>query len=136
MDRTGAINQVWEFARSDNESLDCEFIDLCLDYTVWPEERVEELEEKAHGISLKFATAFAQVAANEGLTPIRGARTMALAMIHSATSALMYANNMARGGMPPPDQEAAAWEEVMDELDSSVEYARALSELAGRPTKQ
>lgn len=96
-----------------------------------------ELDLKAHEISMKFATAFAKMAATEGLSPVDGARTMALAMVHSAVSALMYAGNFRRGGLPPPDQEQAVWKEAMDELATAVEYARALSELAtGRPTKQ
>lgn len=96
-----------------------------------------DLDEKAQEISKKFSSAFAQVAAQEGLQPVKGAQTMALAMVHSSVSALMYAHCFARGGRPPADQESEAYQEVLDELAGAVDYARALAELAtGRPTKQ
>ncbi len=42
--RTEAMMRVLEFAQINDECLDNDLIDLLLDYIVWVEERIEELE--------------------------------------------------------------------------------------------
>lgn len=96
-----------------------------------------EYDEKAQEISERFTATFAKVAALEGMSPITGARTITLALLYAAMSALAYSNSITRGGLPSPDQEAAAWAEVLDELGVGVDYMRAVAEMAvSRPTKQ